>query len=303
MWKHREKLILCVGLVLLTFGLARLYYRLTDDFRLANMTYEIPHHPEWEIPALTTGEKQQLDQVLDQPFYYLRKGAQSYVFTSGDGKYVLKFFKFKHLKPSLFYRLLPPIYPFKSYVTKEEERKERVLNSVFIGHRLSYDLHKNETGLLFIHLNRTDNLQRSVTVYDKLGFAHTIDLDPIVFLVQEKGETLRTVMNTLLKTDQVDLAKQRVRQVFDLYLSEYHKGIYDHDHGVMHNVGFVGEKPIHLDVGKMTLDERLKEPSVYSADLRLIYAKIELWVRVHYPQYYEEIVKDMDAKFREVIGA
>lgn len=302
MLKNRKKLILCVGLSLAIFGLVRAYYRLTDDFRLANMTYEIPHHPEWEIPSLTKADEENLDQALSQSYHYLGKGAQSYVFSSEDGKYVLKFFKFKHLKPSLFYSLLPPVYPFKTYVAKEEARKERKLNSVFIGYRLSYDHHKNETGLVFIHLNKTDDLHRSVVVKDKLGFAHTIDLDSTVFLVQEKGETLRTVMNTLLSKKQVGLAKQRIRQVFDLYVSEYNKGIYDRDHGVMHNVGFVGGKPIHLDVGKMTQDERLKERRIYAEDLRLIYAKIDLWVRTHYPHYHEEVVKDMDAKFLEVAG-
>lgn len=295
-----KRLLICVSLFLALFGIARVYYHVTDDFRIANMTYEIPHHLEWEIPALTAAEKEQLDHVLDQTFHYLGKGAQSYVFTSDDGKYVLKFFKFKHLKPSFFYTLLPPIYPFKQHVQKEEERKARKLDSVFTGYRLSYELHKQETGLVFIHLNKTNDLHRSVIVKDKIGRSHTIDLDSTVFLLQEKGETMRTVINNLLKKNEVALAKQRVRQVFDLYHSEYRKGIYDRDHGIMHNVGFVGDHPIHLDVGKMTLDANLKKPEVYSADLELIYKKIDLWLRVNYPQYHEEISKDMREKFLQI---
>lgn len=295
-----KRLLICVSICLALFGLARIYYNVTDDFRIANMTYEIPHHSEWEIPGLSVAQQEHLDQVLNQTYHYLGKGAQSYVFTSDDGKYVLKFFKFKHLKPSFFYTLLPPIYPFKQHVQKEEKRKERKLDSVFIGYRLAYEHHKQETGLVFIHLNKTNDLQRSVVVKDKIGRSHIIDLDSTVFLVQEKGETMRTVMNDLLKKGEVALAKQKIRQVFDLYHSEYTKGIYDRDHGVMHNVGFIGENPIHLDVGKMTLDENLKNPEVYAADLQLIYKKIDLWLHLNYPQHQQEIAKDMHEKFLEI---
>ncbi len=297
-----KKLLVCASIFLTLFGAARVYYRFTDDFRVANMTYEIAHHSDWEIDPLTQVEEEKLNHVLDQTYHYLGKGAQSYVFSSEDGKYVLKFFKFKHLKPSLFYSLIPHVYPLKQFVEKEELRKKRKLNSVFIGYRLSYDLHKDETGLVFIHLNKTNNLNRSVVVKDKIGRSHTIDLDSTVFLVQEKGETLRTVMNNLLNQHQVALAKQRIRQVFDLYLSEYTKGIYDRDHGVMHNVGFVGERPIHLDVGKMIVDDNLKNPNIYKKDLQLIYAKIDLWISMNYPQYYDEVVKDMHEKFLEATG-
>lgn len=291
-------LFACLGL----FGLIRLYYTLTDDFRLTNMTYEIPHHAEWEIPSLNSNEQAKLDLALNQTYYYLGKGTQSYVFSSADGKYVLKFFKFKHLKPSWFYTLLPPIYPFKEYVEKEEMRKKRKLNGVFVGYRLSYEMHKKESGLVFIHLNKTNDMHRTVVLKDKIGLTHMIDLDSTVFLLQEKGETMRTVMNNLLKTNQVVAAKQRIRQVFDLYRTEYSKGIYDRDHGVMHNTGFVGEEPIHLDVGMMTLDENIKNPEIFTKDLQRIHNKIELWMRNNYPDFYDEVVKDMHEKFLETTG-
>src|ERR1700722_581245 len=89
---------------LLIFFPIRAYYRWTDDFRIANITHDIPYHPEWDT-SLSHEELAQLKSILDQPFTYIGKGAQAYAFASEDGKYVLKFFKFKHLRPNTFLAL------------------------------------------------------------------------------------------------------------------------------------------------------------------------------------------------------
>jgi hypothetical protein len=297
----KSKIALTLLLSLTVFGVARIYYRLTDDFRISNMTYEIAHNHEWEIASITPQEHENLSKILDQKYSYLGKGAQSYVFTSEDGLYVIKFFKFKHLKPSIFLNALPPLPPFSNYVKKETIRKDRKLKSVFNGYKLAYEIHKYDSGLVFIHLNKTENfINKTVTVFDKIGREHKIDLDTNVFLLQRKGETLRTVMTDLLKKNDIVVAKQRIRQIFDLYVTEYKKGAYDHDHGVMHNTGFVGTEPIHLDVGKFSPDENICQASVYKSDLKIIYRKIDLWLKNNFPHSRDEIVKDMEEKFNEV---
>lgn len=299
--KNRWPLLLALA-VLGIFGLFRLYYRVTDDFRIANMTYEIPFHREWEIPALTSEERSKFDQITNQNFAYLGKGAQSYVFLSDDGKYVLKFFKFKHLKPSPIHNMIPRIGPLAQFRDKEEERKKRKLESVFIGYRLAYETHRQESGLMLIHLNKTKDLNKTVTVYDKIGLTSKIALDDVVFVIQERGETLRTTLNELMKKGDLTLAKQRIGQIFDLYVSEYKKGIYDRDHGVMHNTGFVGEHPLHLDIGKLTRDDQIKDPKVYRQDFDLIFRKITLWLRTNYAQQYPEMLEDMQARYVSLFG-
>lgn len=287
---------------LAVFALARVYYRATDDFRIANMTYEIPHHKEWEIDPLNPAEKEKLDHILSQKFFYIGKGAQSYAFGSEDQKYVLKFFKFKHLKPSLFVNLLPPIPPFKSYKEQQTLRKQKKLDSVFTGYRLAYGVHKEQSGIIFAHLNKTNDLHRQVTVVDKIGLEQKIDLDPIVFVVQEKARTMRTVMTDLLSHGELTLAQYRIDQIFDLYLSEYQKGVYDRDHGVMHNTGFVGDKPIHLDVGKLTHDESMKNPDVWQKDIEKIARKINLWISVNYPKVHQGFSNEMEGRLSQMFG-
>ncbi len=281
------------------FSIARVYYRLTDDFRMSNISYDVAHRKEWEIPALDPVNSQELNQILNQKFTYLGKGAQSYVFTSEDNKYVIKFFKFKHLKPSFLINALPSVFPFANYKNSVTLRKARKLESAFVGYHIAYSVHKLEAGLLFIHLNKTDDLKKSVTVLDKMGREFEIDLDTHVFILQKKGKTLQDTMHKLLQNEKIDLAKFRIRQIFDLYVSEYKKGIYDFDHGVMHNTGFIGNNPIHLDVGKFLKEESMKKTSEYGKDLEIIYKKIDHWVQKNYPKHHEEIAHDMEKKYLE----
>lgn len=298
-WPRR---LLCLTLIsVFVFFSARVYYRLTDDFRLRHIVHELPHNPDWEIP-ITSEDRQLLEQITEQPFTYLGKGAQSYAFVSQDGQYVLKFFKFKHLKPSWIVNHFPDIGPFQRYKEKSVARKKRQIQSVFTGYKLAYDVHREESGLLFIHLNPTNGLNMNAVVFDKIGRRFEIPMDPYIFIVQRRADINRDVMDRLLKNGELELAKQRVRQVIELYLSEYAKGIYDRDHGVLHNIGFIGEKPIHLDIGKLTDAPHMKNPENWESDLEVVVMKYHRWMREKHPEYYEEVMSTLEEELSKAFG-
>lgn len=291
-----------IASALLIFILARLYYSLTDDFRLSNITYPLPYEESWQIATPSHSEEKELNEILKQPFHYLGKGAQSYAFSSEDGKYVLKFFKFKHLHPSIFINSLPPVGFLKDYKEKQVTRKERKLFGVFKSYKLAFDKDKDESGLIFIQLNTEGNLERTVTVIDKIGIRRTINLQNYPFILQYKGETLRTVISNLLKNGDVEKAKQRFGQILDMYAREYNKGVFDHDHGVMQNTGFVGDQPIHLDVGKLLPEEQMTDKAFAKKDAELVVAKMNEWVEKNYPEYSAQIKEYLNAKMDELFN-
>lgn len=271
------------------FFSARVYYRLTDDFRLTHIVHKLPHNPDWET-QVSDRERQLLGEVAEQQFSYLGKGAQSYAFISGNGKYVLKFFKFKHLKPSWLVNLLPEVGKLGEIKQKSLARKERQIQSVFSGYKLAYDLHRREAGLLFVHLNPTNCIGKSATLYDKIGRRFTLDLDPYIFVLQERAFLNRDVMSEALQKKDLDTVKKRIDQIVALYLSEYKKGIYDRDHGVLHNMGFIGDRPIRLDVGKLTLAHEMKEQKNWESDLKIVAFKYHRWMKETHPEYYDEVM-------------
>ncbi|MEC7838849.1 MAG: hypothetical protein VX777_02280 [Chlamydiota bacterium] len=291
-----------IAIALFTFISFRIYYRTTDDFRIGNIMHDMPHQESWEIADLSTEENSLLEHIFNQKFTYIGKGAQSYAFASEDDKYVIKFFKFKHLKPSWFVDNLPSISPLKEFREIQQYKKKRKLLSVFNGYRLAYDVHKPESGLIYVHLNKSNNLKKQVTVKDKIGFTRSINLDDVNFVVQEKVLTSRKVIFDALGDGDVALAKMYIHKLFDLYLSEYSKGIYDHDHGVLHNTGFANGKPVHLDVGKLYRDENIHKSEYSQKDLTIVATKIAQRVYDRFPEYHKDLVIDMDNYFKEVFN-
>lgn len=300
MKKITQRLCISFCAIVFLFGLVRLYYRLTDDFRIANMTYELPFRSDWEIEKPSADEWKKLEAMLDQSFSYIGKGAQSYAFLSQDQRYVIKFFKFKHLKPNWLVNILPDIFPFHEYKTQNIARKERLFNSVFSGYKLGYDVHREESALLFIHLNKTSYLKRQVKVFDKIGRSHDIDLDQTIFVLQENVTSFRTTLQEALARKDLQRAAEKIDRMLSLYLSEYEKGIYDRDHGVLHNTGFIGERPVHLDLGKMSRELNMRDPKTAQTDLALVVAKIQKWLDQNYPQYTTALMEPAWAKLQSM---
>lgn len=287
--------------ILITAFFIRFYFRMTDDFRVSNITYTIPYHANREIPALTPEEQETLDTILNQKFFYLGKGAQSYAFASEDGQYVLKFFKFKHIKPSLLATLLPNIPPFDGYLQRVFLRKQKKLNSIFAGYHLAFHLNRAESGLIFMQLNPSRQ-KKVVNVIDKIGWERTIDLGNIPYIVQRRGETLRTVLSKLLDEGKMETAMRRMDQLFSLFLREYQKGIYDRDHGVLHNTGFIGDQPFHLDVGKLSKEEAMKQPKNYEKDLTKVALRMIPWLYLQYPNEAPELVAFIESRLSEIFS-
>jgi hypothetical protein len=141
-----------------------------------------------------------------------------------------------------------------------------------------------------------------VTVIDKLGIERSFELDPLVFLIQEKGETFRTRLKNLFDQQAVQKAQQAIQSIIAMYISEYEHGLLDHDHGVMYNTGFIGEQAFHLDVGKLCKRESIRDVQAYKQDLKQVLWKIYEWVEKFYPAYSSSISCFLNQKYKEHTG-
>ena len=150
--------ILAIGVVLYLTNV--LYYRLTDGFTVGNITSNFSYNSKWDTRPLTAEEQNTIDGILSQPFSYLGKGCQSYVFQSQDGLYVLKFFKFQR------YRIKPWVVAFsfipavEKHIEKRLEHKKAKIERFLTSWRIAFDDLQNETGIVYVHLNKTDFLKK-----------------------------------------------------------------------------------------------------------------------------------------------
>lgn len=278
---------------LFIYGGVRSYYYLTDDFRMGNLIFEREYRPEWDT---SSSVEPYVREILSQDFAYVNKGAQSYAFQSEDGKYILKLFKFKHIRPLFLVTLLPDIGPFtvfkQHYFAKREER----LQKMFEGYLLAFQRHQKESGLLYLHLNPTTTLGQTVTLYDKLGISHSIDLDRLAFVLQRRAVRADETLRRLLDRGEVTDAKRYLNGLLALLKSEYAMGIHDSDRGILRNTGFIGEKPIHFDVGE------LSEQDVKLSDLKKNMNDLHQWILNNYPDIYPELASEITQFVEEVEG-
>lgn len=227
-------------------------------FSVKKITSTLTHHSEWETPPPAA-------DLFDQNYSYLASGSQSYAFVSADGKYVIKFFRMKHLIPS-----------FSDYFRPERlKRREENLHTIFNAYKLAFDELREESGLVYLHLNKTNYLKEKLHVTDRLGRTHVIDLDKTEFIVQEKAELIFTRLAKLLGNK--DAIQQSVDAVLGLVQRRIQKGFADQDKAVSHNYGFVGDRPIHLDIGRIFKGEK-------KGEYDRIAARIETWLQQHSSQ-------------------
>ena len=148
-------LLLLAGII----GIDRLSHCLRDGFSVTSITSTIPHHEEWDIPI----DQEDLDltqKALAQSYSYLKSGSQCYVFISEDQQFVIKFFKHKRWRLNPFLKAIPLPASLDQKRSRWIRKKKETINSTFQSCIISYEDLKRETGMIYLHLNKSTNLNK-----------------------------------------------------------------------------------------------------------------------------------------------
>jgi hypothetical protein len=295
-------LLKCAGILGVYVGLEQLIELKTLGFCLQNIQADdVVFQRQWETAPLENDEKAQIARLLAQPYYLIGAGSECFAFKSEDGQAVIKFFKLNHTRPVYFNKGLfaedhsafagtisnHPLarvgqHGVRRLLGIREFRIQRTFNSI----KLAYDELKEETGLLYLHLNPTDNLHQRLALYDGNGIRHEIDLDSARFFLQQCAVPLERHFTTLCNQHRDDEAKKCIDTLLALILNRCKKGFADRDI-FNKNLGFIGVQAIEIDTGSFHRDARMQHPWIYKQEL--FYATLELksWFKKHYPQMVE----------------
>jgi hypothetical protein len=274
-------LVLVIGCI---YAGKRIFYYFTDGFSPSHIVSDFPFRPDWETRPLSHSERDEVKQAFNQPYHYLGKGCQSYVFLSEDQRYVIKFFKYQNycLKPWLVY--LPSLPAIVKYRIQKQEQKQQVIDRFFTSWKLAFEHLKDETGLMYIHLNKTSHLNQHLLIYDKLGYFHHLNLDQLEFCVQRRAEMLQVVLLRYKQEGELEKGKELIAKLLELQLSQYSRGFADTDPALLQNTGIIDGRLMQIDVGLLTYDEKLKEPTYYHQELFNRTYKLQKWLNRVYPE-------------------
>jgi hypothetical protein len=244
------------------------------QFDIPHISSNLAYRPEWETAPLNAKESRELDAILSQEFTYLGRGAQCWVFASADDQYVIKFFKHYRMR-----------------TVNGQDRLERTFRS----YKIAYEILRPETGIVYIHLNKTRSLHKTVSlVHEKLERRFNIDLDGVEFLVQRKGARVYPTITQLMEQGDVERAKQMLSNIMKLVMTCSEKGIKARDPFLRTNCGFFGDKAVYIDVGSFAPDESLKTYEGRKREVAWVMNKDMSWLKKNYPELAEYVLKEIE---------
>jgi hypothetical protein len=204
-----------------------------------------------EFP-LCEKEYEEMNRLFEKPFTFLSSGGQCYAFLSHDKTRVLKFFKQHHLR---FYRFLNQLYlpHILEPLRAKQLRKMQHYSPLFLEScKIAWRDFKEQSGLIYLHLNQTHHFQRKVILIDPLGIKHSIDLDTTEFALQTRAELCYPKFRQLLKEGDISGAKECIDSLISLICERQRQEIKDRDPHIRKNIGFVGNRAIEIDLGSFT---------------------------------------------------
>lgn len=283
MKQRQHYIIVFFGIVLCVFTFCvMLFTKKPAGFSVDKIKSPFERNTKWNIEELTAFEKDEIHHILTQDFHYLGSGAQCYAFLSADGKYVLKFFKMKHLIPKKWLKFVP-IPGLGKY--KFSKINNRILRhqELFSSYKLAYEELKEDTGMVFIHLNKSKNLDLRARLYDRSQNCHVINLDDYEFILQRKGELVRDKITDLMEHGKKEEALEAIHTLLKQVVLQCQKGYLDRDSGVSYNYGFIEDKVIHFDAGRLVKDDVGRDPAYYQREVLRVARKLEGWLSIYYP--------------------
>lgn len=262
-----------IGFILfVACGLCGVVHIRTDGFSLRLIEGEL-------FAEQTDPLTEEMEKILVQPFHYLNKGRQCFVFASKDGKYVVKFFN-QH-----FFRL--PWYV--SFIKKEKAK--RALRRNF--YEQSYTIAYREFGeeILYLHLGPADRHLPIIQLLDKAGREHNVDLHHIPFVLQRKGSSFYAGLDAIYEKEKLMGLYREIDCFLRAVAVRIEKHIADDDSDVEHNWGYVDGHIFHLDPGRLYYDEDLAESARFKIEWNRATRTFHKWLKSHYPEasvYFEK---------------
>lgn len=274
-------LIICV---LLAWGIKASYFALTAGFSLANISSDHSDNPRWDIEPLTTAEADEVEGALSQEYTYLGRGHQAYVFESKDKRYVIKFLKFQKYRHHPLVSALPLPAFIAEMLQKQTIHKEEKRDALFTSWKIAFSKLKDQTQVIFIHINRSQPFEKTLTLYNKAGVAYQLDLGQYVFMLQRKADLFDETLKKQMAAGDIAGAKALLDGLFTLYESEYRQGIFEEDRYIVRNTGVIDKMPVQIDTGRLREDDTFKDPKKQAKEILWKTTLLKEWLELHYPE-------------------
>lgn len=244
--------------------------------------------PEWELPPLSEEEQKTVDKVLCQQFTYLARGSQAFAFISEDGKYILKLFKQSKWHPKNIFGYVP--LPFNPYF-KDYLMRKRKCDATLKSCKTALLHVKEDTGVLFAHLNPTKLPTPPMRLLDKHGKKWIFDLSNSCFLLQKKADLFYPHIQMKMQEGDLEGAKYAITSTIKLLDRFFEMGVFENNAILRKNFGFIDNEAMQFDIGKFKFDASKKTAK---EDIRIVTQNFYRWIGKNYPELLPHFDEKLD---------
>ncbi len=265
------------------FGLKHFCYKQTDGFALNKISSDLAYDTRWESPA-NPEQESHIRKILAQPFTYLGKGAQCYVFVSQDQQYVIKFFRVSHIEAPRWLKNLPLPSSLEQWRQQKIAIKESKREKDFSSYQFAFQHLKEETGLIYLHLTKSDDLMQKIQITDKGKITHILDLDRMEFILQKRAKPFYEAIEEMIQTNQTEKAKSALVGLLHLLAKRHDAGLTDKDPDLKTNFGLIDAEPIQFDIGRFKKGVSNKKNEPFQHEVLRITDHFKQWLQMRQPE-------------------
>lgn len=281
-------LLLCLTLI----ATARFTHHQTHGFRLSKIRHNLCKEKQW------ISSSKQEKNLFDQPYHYLGRGLQSFVFASDDGKYVIKIFNNRYQNLIKTYQLLSHIPFLNSWASTKASYYHSKLLRTFTSYQIAENALHEEAGLIYSHLNASSDLPNQLVIIDPLHIAHILDPNELGFIVQKRATMFYPALQHYIQTGQIEQARDAIGSLLQLFQAKYEKGIADNDPLIRTNYGLIDGKAVQIDVGPFSYVQEMADSNHYLPEILKSSTSLKHWLENNAPELADELEKTQ-AIYRE----
>jgi hypothetical protein len=295
MWKLILRRLCILSLLALSIAVSgRLWYLSKDGFNVNRLHFSL-----WSDPTRESENVEHVNALLLEPYHYIGRGRQCYVFASSDGRYVLKLPRFDRYDLPFFWRAMPTSFMESYRKSLFQGRQERLIFTLESLRIAATDL-RNETAVVYLHLHQTKTLPQRFVVYDRLNRPLKIDLNQLAFVLQEKKAIMMPLCIKALKDGDRKTAEKMMLAFLDMIDIRAQKGIFNRDPSFLKNFGWDGEKSIQIDIGSFWRRSDLSENEGYLLSLREGTGPFREWLAKMDEEMFDWFEKQLEERSQSV---
>lgn len=262
----------------------------TDGFRTSKVIFNLDYDPSYEIQTITEQDISKARKIFEQNFIYLGRGRQYFVFESIDGKYVIKLLNHCNFSyPSILKNL-----SFIKPIDKIVKRKEGKYPLTFSSMKLSFEKLKHDSRLIYINLNKSKKLHKTINITNKSNVTFKIDLDKTIFILQKKVSPFFTSLEKIYENEKEKGLEEAIDEYLHFIASRCSKNIADDDPTIQDNMGFKNHIPVLIDTGRLYLSDHLQEKYCMTEEMIKSTKFLRRWLINNHPDQVSFLDKKMD---------